>query len=295
VNPEPAPQVVVGVDGSASSTRALDLAIAEAATRGWPLHVVHVSRRPSHRDDVLLTARAHVEDTAHHLSLQCSSVPGSPADVLARTAGPHGVVVVGRRGLGAVGSLLLGSTSAALVANAPCPVYVVSPGDRADAGRVVLGVAEDTAPAVAAFAFDEAARLGAELVALHAWESSVPLREAMTRSPAEVRQERMAREQAVLEEALSPLRSLHPDVPVRGVTSTQDPVDLLRTWSTRADLVVVGRGSLGRRFAPEVDSTAYAVLHRSGCPVVVVPTPVPQPGARPLAAATTSGEDADRP
>lgn len=267
------PSVVAGVDGSAASTRALDVAAAEAALRHWPLRVVHVTKHPRGRDDVVVTARARAEDTAPVLRIGYESMAGSPAAVLSRLAGASGIVVVGARGLGAVGSLLLGSTSHALVSDAPCPVVVVRTTIGRPTGRVVVGICRHVPTEVVGFAFDEASRRGAELLAVHAWETAVHFTEALRRSPAEARQEHMGQEQEVIPAALAPWEVKYPDVAVRRVVSTDSPASLIEEWSAGADLAVVGRGSLSRPVAPEIGSTVYAVLHGSACPVAVVPAP----------------------
>ena len=64
---------------------------------------------------------------------------GPPADGILRYAGEHGaeLIVMGTRGLGAVGQLLLGSVAAEVVRRAPCPVLTVrDPGpDVENAGQ----------------------------------------------------------------------------------------------------------------------------------------------------------------
>jgi len=53
-------------------------------------------------------------------------VQGQPADVLLAQSGDATLVVVGRRGLGGLRSLLLGSVSQQVVQHATCPVVVVN-------------------------------------------------------------------------------------------------------------------------------------------------------------------------
>jgi nucleotide-binding universal stress UspA family protein len=265
------PSVVAGVDGSESSAIALDVAVTEAVLRRWPLTIVHVTRTGRSRDPVLVSALARAQEAAPGLGITCESVTGSPPDALGQVAGPHGLLVVGARGLGAAGSMLLGSLSHALVSDAPCPVVVVRTAAAGRHDRVVVGVGRQVPAEVVGFAFDEASRRGAELLAVHAWESTIHFTETLLRSPAEVRRERMEHEEEVLRAALAPWQVKYPDIDVRPLVSTDSPSAAIRSQSLAADLVVVGRGSLNRHVAPELGSTVYALLHASACPVVVVP------------------------
>jgi nucleotide-binding universal stress UspA family protein len=272
------PSVVAGVDGSASSAAAVDVAVAEANLRQWPLTIVHASRDGRSGDEALGAARARVEQVAPDLHVTCEFVSGTPPEALGRLAGPDGIIVVGARGLGAAGSMLLGSVSHALVSDAPCPVVVVRTEPGPSHARVVVGIGSEVPTEVVAFAFDEASRRGAELLAAHAWESGVHFAQTLRRSPAEVRQEVMEREEEVLRAARAPWELKYPDLAVRPFVSTTDPSTLIRERSLGADLVVLGRGSLTRTFAPEFGSTVHALLHASACPVVVVPGLAPARG-----------------
>ena len=84
------------------------------------------------------------------------------------------MVVVGCRGLGAIGRRVLGSVSWGLVHHAHCPVAVIHDEDplmpQPAMAPVVVGI--DGSPAsesATAIALEEASRRGVELVAVHAW------------------------------------------------------------------------------------------------------------------------------
>jgi nucleotide-binding universal stress UspA family protein len=263
------PTVVVGVDGSRAATMALDVAVTEALLRQHPLHIVHATDAPTSRDEILLTARSRAEGNAPGLPVTCASVPGSPSRGLGRSVGDSDVLVVGARGLGGVGSILLGSTSGALVRHARCPVIVAHDRVPPTTGHVVVGVGGNSSTEALGFAFDEASRRRAELLALHAWDKPLAGRQTLLGSPSEIRQQHMAAEEEVLHSALDPWQAKYPSVRVRCVVSTDQPAAALIPWSATAVLVVVGRGPSGGPV--QVGSTPHALLRRSTCPVAVVP------------------------
>lgn len=154
--PGPDHHVVVGIDGSASSWRALDAAADVAVKDGAWLRVVTAWTR-SPQDSWLSTFSGHrahmltqMAETAaagaraaaavagrrvadRHPGLEVTEVvrEGSPAGVLAEQSLGAGLLVVGSRGLGPARSLLLGSVSHGVVHAASCPVEVVRPPVRA--------------------------------------------------------------------------------------------------------------------------------------------------------------------
>jgi nucleotide-binding universal stress UspA family protein len=83
----------------------------------------HVGLRPHAHEDV---ARAHAYLRELGIESEMKMENGDPAEqVVAEAAtGGHDLVVVGSRGLGPVGRLLLGSVSRQVVDRSPCPVLV---------------------------------------------------------------------------------------------------------------------------------------------------------------------------
>lgn len=139
--------VVVGTDGSPSSTHAVRVGQTLAAASGAALVLAHVvdphipfaSHPPSAAlghlrivgTRILHEARQSVVAPAEDVAEQL--LEGRPREELVRACEQHGpaVLVVGARGLGGFQELLLGSTSRWVVNNAPCPVLVArEPGDR---------------------------------------------------------------------------------------------------------------------------------------------------------------------
>ena len=142
--------ITVGIDGSAHSSRALEWALNEAAARHAPVTVLtvhpvamnawtgHPIILPQDPADLEESRQAAEEMTAKALSqlgdAQPSSVTvraitGFPAEALIKASRTADLIVVGSRGGGGFGKLLVGSVSNQVVHHAHCPVVVV-PSER---------------------------------------------------------------------------------------------------------------------------------------------------------------------
>ena len=136
-------RVVVGVDGSDPSMAALRWALAEGAVRKAVVQVVHAWDAPviygpvsgvSGSDVGVIEggARRMVEEMVDQaeqggspVDVEQTAIPGGAAASLLDAAGGADLVVVGRRGMGGFGRLLLGSVSENVARHARCPVVVV--------------------------------------------------------------------------------------------------------------------------------------------------------------------------
>ena len=140
------PGIVVGVDGSGHSRKALERAAAEAAAHGAPLTVltVHQAVRDvyggiSHyTDDASLTekareaAQAETDEVLAGLesrpaSVTVTAVHGLPADELVKASQGADMLVLGRRGSGGFARLLIGSVTGQVAEHADCPVLIMPP------------------------------------------------------------------------------------------------------------------------------------------------------------------------
>ncbi len=276
--------LVVGVDGSESSLRAVDWAADEADLHEVPLLMVFgtlweryegaaLARelgRPSTEmkaGDILEAAARRARQRHPELVVTTEKVPDEAEHALVRAGRNASMIIVGSRGRSGVADRLLGSVSRTVAALSDCPVVVVR-GDhdnRALGGRhdrIVVGVGE-TSASVLRLASTEAHLRHVPLAAVRAWRC--PANETvdhplLTGEPARLYEERAAKE---LETALEDGPS---DVEVGRHTVEGPARAVLPAASADASLLVIGRrvhGRLGR--------VAHAVLHRSACPVVIVP------------------------
>lgn len=143
---EDADGIVVGVDGSEHSLKALEWAFEQASFMGLPLHVVHsweipptwsMVEVPSYEPEVLIRdyGNSELRETSEAMSGFRENFPdvkvrqevmkGSPVKALVKASENAALLVVGSRGLGGFRGLLLGSVSHAVVHKAGCSVAVV--------------------------------------------------------------------------------------------------------------------------------------------------------------------------
>jgi nucleotide-binding universal stress UspA family protein len=144
------PGIVVGIDGSHHSTRALEWALKEAALQHAPLTVLTVHpvvasawtgnpvRLGADSEDQEKMLQAAEELTAKVTdqvgdsrpdSVTVRAVSGFPAKELIEASRDADLVVVGSRGAGGFAKLLVGSVGSQVVEHARCPVVVV-PSER---------------------------------------------------------------------------------------------------------------------------------------------------------------------
>lgn len=135
-------RILVGVDGSEGSARALRWALAEARAHGMMVDAVTVWESPNVYGEGFYTPEGErqVAEAAHDLldrtiaqvagdrpdvEVHPIVYRGDPADVLCQWSADAQLLVVGSRGLGGFGGLLLGSVSAKCAHHSSCPVVVV--------------------------------------------------------------------------------------------------------------------------------------------------------------------------
>jgi nucleotide-binding universal stress UspA family protein len=145
------PGIIVGIDGSGHSRRALDWAIHEAAIRHTPLTVLTVQQTINSfwagpmilPEDTELAEHARkltqdetddalskLAEDARPPEVTVLAVPGIPAEAILDVGKDADMIVVGSRGTGGFKKLVMGSVATQVTHHAHCPVVVVPAGDR---------------------------------------------------------------------------------------------------------------------------------------------------------------------
>jgi nucleotide-binding universal stress UspA family protein len=144
------PGIIVGIDGSSHSARALDWAIREAALRHSPLTVLTVHQPPTgywaagaaiplpypYDQDLAKQALKLAEEETNSTlervgpesrppSVTVRAVVALPAEALLSAAADADMLVVGSRGAGGFKRLLMGSVSTQVAHHAQCPVVII--------------------------------------------------------------------------------------------------------------------------------------------------------------------------
>ncbi|MEU9113040.1 universal stress protein [Streptomyces sp. NPDC048483] len=297
--------VIVAVDGSVDSERALRWAGEAARLRSAALQVVHVwpyvtavrvADDDGSGDPVLDELRA--QPLAWSLpQVEFRSLSGLPDTQLPALGAEAQLLVLGSRGRGGFASLLLGSNGLACAAQSACPVVVVPRPDRDGTGRdeesedgedgedgealppavlqVTLGVdATCEEPGAIGFALAEASRRGARLkiVSGYSWPMLMPPDFAYVPAVYETTQQQY--EDALgsrLADALAPHRARYPEVGVQVELRNADAAGQLVEASRASDLVVVARRRRRLPIGRRLGSVAHAVLLHALCPIAVVP------------------------
>jgi len=286
--------VVVGVDGSEESLRAVEWAALEAKRHSAPLRIVsapaQVPRMHAYHASPAAIANAlrgiaaralhaaitRSEEVAPGLAVTTGLLSGSPALAVAESGSGASMLVVGARGAGGFTAMVLGSVSRYVASRAPCPVVVVREESMAVHREIAVGIRDpQDITGTLAFAFEEAALRHADLVAVHTcywFPSALHLKAGETAELRAAGPEQVSAETArSLAATLDEWRDKYPGVPVRQDITHGHPARVLASYSARADLVVLGRHGHPEDAGPGIGSIQHAVLDHAHGPVAVVP------------------------
>ncbi|GAA4307024.1 universal stress protein [Klenkia terrae] len=318
------PPVVVGVDGSVDSRAALVHALGAAARRGGELRIVSTFSLQAMwwggwpialpldrlRDDLEARVRQMLTEVrddpavasvagADRVVTMLDVAVGPAVTRLVEASAGASLLVVGTHGRGVARDVLLGSVALQCVAHAHCPVQVVRAGTQVGRpGPVVVGVdgSEGSRAALVA-ALAEAARRGAEVVALAAFEMVdhwVDLSTVGAPGRDEVRWQVQRGVDDLVADALCEHQAVTvgPVPVVRTLVVEGPPAQVLVREATDLDavLLVVGSRGRGELRGLLLGSIALACAARAPGPVLVVhPTSVRATDSAPIAAAAATG------
>ena len=263
--------VVVAMDGSEHAERAIRWAAEEAELERRRLVVLAVGDRASTsvEDAVASTQLRHPD-----LCLLPRVVPGDPRQVLVDASAHAFVLVLGSRGRGAMKSLLLGSVSAAVSAQAVCPVVICRPpGDGSVSAGVVVG-ADGTRESLAVieFAYRQAFLRRLPLTVLHSFfDATVAVAQYRQARGQETDTPALDDLRAGLSQSVAGLAEDYPGVPVTFDVKHGLADEALAPRHAGWDLIVVGRHPMTSLERLLTGSVATAVLERAHCTVAVVP------------------------
>ncbi|MFD3524833.1 universal stress protein [Streptomyces sp. NPDC058653] len=249
--------VVVGVDGSVVSTRALDAAAEESRRRSVPLEIVYAVLDLDAAGPVLTISADRVAARHPELPVRLTAMAADPAAALVARGRKAALAVVGTRALGALASLASRSVAQHVAERSSCPLLVVGTGcptRHAESGEVLFAVGSDDDTEAAGFAFEEAVRRGVRLRFVHTAHYRTSIGSA-------------------------PYSTAHATGATCPADAAEDhdhdrippvPDSELITATAGAHVVVIahrrhlGKGSRHTR-------TVHALLHHAHCPVLLVP------------------------
>jgi nucleotide-binding universal stress UspA family protein len=287
-------RIVVGIDGSAASARALEYAADEAALTGHELEVVHALELPTdvdfygvhvagaqveslqdYAEQLLASAENRVAELHPGLGCRSRYQIGGATTVLIEASQDAAALVVGNRGLGGLGRAVLGSVSGRVATESACPVFVIGEHDELPtSGPILVGV-DDSEFGVAAlrFALAEAALRRTSVRAVTAFHTpalAMPVEPELISRLGRSEQEAAA---AVIEAALAEVAAERGQVEVETIAAEGVAADVIIGRASDAQLIVVGSHGKGLVRRLLLGSVSRQVLHDADRPVVVVDVP----------------------
>ncbi|MEV0152493.1 universal stress protein [Micromonospora sp. NPDC050686] len=280
-------EILVGYDGSADAAVALDWALAEAGRSGRPVRLAYVFEwltvagwigpgvapgiwpdDTARREVEGLVQKAASDAAAAHpgLTVHGEVFDGPPALVLQERSAAASVLVLGSRGHGGFGGLLVGSTAVSVAAHAHCPVVVVRDSQPGATGPVVVGFdGSESAQVALGFAVERAAQRRTPLRVVRVTQPPSP-----RRGPSEEEAAASAAEdRTATEQALARWRETFPELAIEVEVVPGSAAGVLVEASRDAQLVVVGSRGRGGLRGMLLGSVSQQLIQHAHCPVAV--------------------------
>ncbi|GHB09290.1 MULTISPECIES: universal stress protein [Streptomyces] len=281
-------RTVVGVDGSEYARAAALWGAAGAVRNHHSLCLVHAADLDrlerfasfetsehvrEHGNTVLAEAAQEVRHRFPGLDLTLKLSRRSPVPALHAAARPGDVIVVGSRGSGGFGPLLLGSVGLEAVVGSPVPVVVVRGGAEDEDGSPVTAAVRDEQDAawLVRAAQEAQARKGSlRLLNVRNLLSRFGSRQARPDEAGRL----AAPGERLLADLAARIREDHPGLTVRTeVLTARSTASALVEASRGAGLLVMGSHERRGASVLGLGHVVHALLHHSHCPVQIVPYP----------------------
>jgi nucleotide-binding universal stress UspA family protein len=194
----------------------------------------------------------------------------SPTTSLVKSADRASQIVLQHRHLSPGRRLFTNSTVSGVAARAHVPVVVVPAGwQPATSPQPVTAGIQDPLEAAAVLrpAYAEAKLRGTDLVILHVWW----LNSGYDAVDDDYRRQRAAEFERSLAPVIEAMSDEWPDVHATVEVVHAPSAEALLDRAERSDLLVIGRRHHLLPFGSHLGPVARAVLHHSGCPVLVAP------------------------
>ncbi|GAB3586699.1 universal stress protein [Calidifontibacter terrae] len=285
--------IAIGFNDTPDSRAALDWAARSAKISGEEVRViaaVPMPTMPDYGSGAVLDPN-QMRSAAAELALQGAKIAGeigaahvetaadvgNPAEVVVDRAEGARVLVIGNRGRGPLLSALLGSSSYAITAHAPCPVVVVrSETELPNATHGIVAGLDDSERSrkAADYAIFAANMHQAPLHFVRVWNDTATMLAAATYvdGAALAMDSGSQRDgaRAAFEQQLQDLCDAHPEVKITGEFLEGDPTSVLSNAAQGAALLVVGTRGRGGFRGMMLGSVSHGLLHSAPCPVAVV-------------------------
>lgn len=276
-------RTVVGVDGSAKSTVALEWALGRETFRRGSIVLARIVDDTIMTGDYLVTERtidaarvaldAQLEEVRRRhpgLTIGSELVQGDPSTELARFSDEETLLVVGTRKRSGSRLRYAWSVGTRLATKAKGPVAIIPEGDVGGSADVVVGVDGSVGSMAAVqFAAAEAAHAGGVLRAIHAWQEPLAWQDAYAPEDEFLTSLEDSHRQ-LLDDSLLSIASRYPDLAIDGQLVHGTPAWALLDAAKEAGLLVVGNHGLSGVSRFLLGSVSHTVVLNIVSPTVVV-------------------------
>lgn len=277
-----AEKILIGVDGSKHSVRALEWGLRRATESGADVELLHVADDSFLSESVAFLSEAQ-RASEQMLEKQCeyarekgfsgvirgTAVVGHPIAEVEEASKNADLLVLGAHSGNRFAGSFFGTRAVKVAAVSHCPVAVIPKRFESVVPGVAVGVdGSEAAQTAIAFAAEEASRRGVPLIAVYAWMPPLTPGLEYLWSEELVESQRAAAEEAIAI-GTAGLVQRYPDLQIQREIVQAPPVAALVQAAEGAEMLVVGsrgRGGLGRLL---LGSVSHGVLQALPCPVVV--------------------------